>query len=790
MQYAARTLWKAPAATCVAIIALAFGIGVNVSAFIAVDGILLHPLPFAHLNRIVTVWQSNPKVASDRVPVSPADFLDLQNQSSSFSALAAAHSTTGTLNVGSGSEAVRIAKVSPSFFTVLSSKAARGRVSPLDSNTVVVSDAFWKTRLAGAPDVVGRKLPLSTGSATIVGVMPDEFDYPLGTEVWSSLILTPTAAQQRATHNLLLLGLLKDDVSEKQASAELSSISGRLASAFPATNGDEAFQVVALQDLTEGTTNRFVSIILAAAGFVLLLACANIGNLQLARATSRQKEIAVRAALGASRFQITRHLLAESLLLSIIAGCLAVFLADWNNVYTKQNIPAIALRIVPGLRTMTVDPSVLLFALGVSILAGVVCSVPAILHLSRRAAFDNLEESLKERAATTSQHSSGVFRSSLVVSELALALVLLIGAGLMVGTFQRLLHLDQGFDPKNVLTVNLSLPQSVYADPAKRAAYFDRALADLHKLPGVKSVAFSSRLVTPAYFTIEGRPDHRSGEPLPSVVTASGEYLESLRVPVVEGRSISLSDGAPSPRIVVVSKTFARFYWPNASPLGQRIRMEKGGEWLTVVGVSGDVIHDWFSGKPEGLVYVSSAQSVPTSAQLLIRTSGDPLLIAPRARAQLQTIDPTIPLQDMNSLEKAMADERSGVRAAARTMSTYAAIALLLAITGIYAVVSYLVSMRTRDIGVHMALGATRADVLKMMTRQAGTLIILGVGIGLALALVLTRIMAHLLFDVVQLDPLLWLILTSALLAAAFLAAYFPALRATHIDPVNALRHE
>ena len=781
---------KAPSAACVAIIALAFGIGVNVSAFIAVDGILLHPMPFAHLDRIVTVWQSNPKVASDRAYVSPADFLDLEKQSSSFSALAACRSTVGTLNVGSGTEAVRIAKVSTSFFTVLSSNAARGRVSPMDRNTVVVSEAFWKTRLAGAPDVIGRKLALSTGTATIIGVMPDEFDYPLGTEVWSSLLLTPSDAQKRGTHDILLLGLLREDVREKQAAAELSSISNRLAATFPATNADEAFHIIALKDLTEGTTNRFVSVILAAAGFVLLLACANIGNLQLARATSRQKEIAVRAALGASRFQITRHLLAESLLLSVIAGCLAVFLADWNNVYTKQNIPALALRIVPGLRTMTVDPSVLLFAVGVSILAGVVCSLPAILHLSRRAAFDNLEESLRERAAITSQHSSGVFRGSLVVSELALALVLLIGAGLMVGTFQRLLHLDQGFDPKNVLAVHVSLPQSAYTEPAKRSAYFERALTALHQLPGVKSAALSSHLATTAYFTIEGRPDHQSGEPLPNLVTASSEYLESLRIPILEGRSVSSSDGPQSPRVMVVSKTFAHFYWPNVSALGQRIRIEKGGEWFTVVGVAGDVIEDWFSGKPQDLTYISSAQSVPSSAQLMIRTNADPLLLAARARAQLQTLDPSIPLLDMNSMEKALAEERSGVRAAARTMSTYAAIALLLAITGIYAVVSYLVSMRTRDIGVHMALGATRGDVLKMMTRQAGKLIVLGVSVGLVLALVLTRIMAHLLFDVVQLDPSLWFILTAALLAAAFLAAYFPALRATHIDPVNALRHE
>jgi putative ABC transport system permease protein len=531
-------------------------------------------------------------------------------------------------------------------------------------------------------------------------------------------------------------------------------------------------------------------VILCAAGFVLLLACANIGNLQLARATNRQKEIAVRAALGASRFQIARHLLAESLLLSVVAGCLAVLLADWNNFYAKQNIPAIAMRIVPGLRTMGLDPNVLLFACVVSIIAGILCSLPAILHLSRRAAYDNLEESLRERTAINSQHSSGVFRASLVVSELALALVLLIGAGLMVGTFHRLLDLNQGFDPKDVLSVSVSMPETGYADSSRRFAYYDRALTDLLTLPGVSSAGLSSELGTPSYFAIEGRPEHRSGEPLPSVVTASSQYLKALRIPMLSGRAISNADTAQSPRVIVLSKTFAHFYWANGSPIGQRIQLERGGQWLKVVGVSADVIEDWFGGKPSSLAYVPYSQSVPTSVEFVVRTKGDPLALAVPVRTQLQSLDPAVPLLDLNSKEKAMAEERSGVRAAAGAMSTYAVIALLLAITGIYSLVSYLVSMRTRDIGIHMALGATRADVLKMTTRQTGKLIVFGIAGGLLLSIVLTRVMAHLLFDVVQLDAPLWFVLTSTLLAAAFLAAYLPAIRATHIDPVNALRHE
>jgi putative ABC transport system permease protein len=790
LQYAVRTLLKAPAAASVAIIALALGIGVNVSAFITVNGVLLHPMPFAHLERIETIWQSNPKLHVERNAVSAADFLDLEKQNSSFEALAAYRSLVATIRVGRGSEVVRTVQVSPSFFQVLSGKAEQGRVAALDTNAVVVSDTFWKARLGGTPDVIGKRLTLSTGTVSVVGVMPDEFDYPLGTEIWTSLILNPAQSQERSTHDLGLIGLLKPGITAKQAEAEASSISKRLAAAYPSSNGDEAFQIVALQDSIDGTTDRFVMVLLSAAGFVLLLACANIGNLQLARATNRRKEIAVRAALGASRFQIARHLLAESLILSCVAGCLAVILADWNNVYMKQNISVVALRIVPGLRTMTVDPTVLCFAFAASILAGFICSVPAIVHLSKRAAYDNLEESLRERATSSSQHSSGVFRGSLVVSELALALVLLIGAGLMEGTFQRLLNLYQGFDPRNVLIAEVSLPKMSYSDSTRRLAYLDRALTELGRLPGASQSALSARMADPTYLAIEGRPPHRSGEALPGLLATSSAYFEVSRIPILQGRSITAADGAKAARVVVLSKTFARFYFPNSNPIGQRIQLEKGGAWLTVVGVCGDVIEDWFTGTPADLTYISSAQSVPNDVQFLIRTHGNPLALATAVRAKLQSIDETVPLLDVNSLERALADERGGVRAAAQAMSSYAAIALLLAITGIYAVVSFLVSMRTRDIGVHMALGATRGDVLRMMTRQTGKLIVFGVASGLILSIVLARVMAHALFDVVHLETSLWFVLTGVLLTAAFLAAYLPALRATHVDPLTALRHE
>jgi predicted permease len=375
------------------------------------------------------------------------------------------------------------------------------------------------------------------------------------------------------------------------------------------------------------------------------------------------------------------------------------------------------------------------------------------------------------------------------VSELALALVLLIGAGLMVGTFHRLLDLKQGFDPKNVLSARVSLPATAYGDSARRLAYYDRALTDIARVPGASSAALAA-FQSPAYFAIEGQPELRSGQPRPDIAAVSERYLDVLRIPMLGGRAISSFDTAQSSHAAVLSKSFAHFYWPNSNPIGHRIRWEAGGEWFTVVGISADVIQDWFSGRPSNVAYVSYAQSAPSFAQFVVRTQGPPMALASTVRSQLQVIDPSVPLSDLNSLEQALAEERSGVRAAARTMSSYAAIALLLAITGIYAVVSYLVSMRTRDIGVHIALGATRMHVLQMMTRQTGELIVCGVAAGLLMSVLLTRVMAHVLFDVVQLDAPLWFLLTFVLLAAAFLAAYLPALRATKIDPMTALRHE
>jgi putative ABC transport system permease protein len=795
-RHAVRSLLKAPSAACVAILALAFGIGANVSAFIAANGIILHPLPFAHLERIETIWESNRKIHVEPAKVSPANFLDLERQTGSFAYLAACRSVAGTMRSGSASEMVRIAQVSPAFFTVLSGKAALGRILPsepagsAEANTVVVSEAFWKARLGSAADVIGSRLQLSGGSSTVVGVMPDRFDYPLGTEIWSPLLFTPAEKQQRSVHNLLLLGLLKPGVTAGQAKAEFASVGARLAAQYPATNDGRSFDVIPIVDLTEGITNRFVSVILCSACFVLLLACANIANLQLARAVNRQKEIAVRTALGAKPWQIARLLLAESLLLSAAAGLLGVSMADWNNFYTKQNIPALALRIVPGLRTMHTDPNVLIFAFFISIAAGVFCCLPAFFHLARGVAGSSLEESLRERTSLAAQHSSGLFRSILLVAELALALVLLIGAGLMVGTFHRFLTLNQGFDPRNVLTVRVSPPGGEYGDSARRLAYYDRAIASLAQVPGVSSAGLSASLGSAQQFAIEGRPQPSPGDPLPTIIPVSSRYLESLRIPLLAGRSLSAADRAQSRKVVVLSKSLAHVYWPNSSPIGQRVRLDSAEDWFTVVGVAANVIDNWVTSEPASRAYVSYAQVVPSIAEVFVRTMADPSAVAPAVRTGLQSLDPTVPLFDVNIMTKSMADERSGVEAAARTMTSYAAIALLLAVTGIYAVVSYLVSMRTRDIGVHMALGATGLDVLKMITRQTGKLIFAGVGFVIALALLLTRLMAHLLFGVVQLDMPVWFVLTLVLLATAFLAAYLPAVRATKIDPVTALRHD
>ena len=796
-RYGLRVLLKSPGATTVAVLALALGIGANTSCFVWVSALVLHPLAYPDQGRIMTLWETIPKVRAERNAVAPANFLDWKEQSHSFEQLAAYQPWNASLTGIGDPERIQACRVSPEFFALLGLKPLAGRTfgqneaEPGRDGVVVVSQSFWRNRLGSARGALGQTVSLDDRVYTVVGVMPNDFDYPLATEIWAPLSLSGEEKNQRTIHSLAVLGRLKPRTSVAQARAEMAALARGIEQQYPQTNEARGVAVVPLRELTNEVTDRFVLTLLGAAGFVLLLACANVANLQLARATARQKEMAVRTALGAGRGSIARQLLAENIVMALLAGGLGLFLASWNLEFSKSSIPPVVLRFVAGIRTIRIDSGVVAFTLVASIAAGVLVALPAVFQLLRPKAAADLNQSLKEGGRGSGSAASGSrLRSALVVVEVSLALVLLVGAGLMVGTFRRMLTFNPGYNPKNLLTMEIALPAMRYPESSQIIGFYDRVLKSLETIPEVQTAGASGWVGMAAGLHIEGRPEPLPGEPQPEIRAVSEHYFEAMQLSILRGNPISRLDGAESRRVVVIGESVARHYWPDANPIGQRIKLgDSRSPWLTVIGVSGDV-RDWFRALPEPAAYVPFFQAPQASVRVVMRTTADPLRVANAARAQVRALDKGQPVYDVKSMEQRIAEQTSGVRAAATSMTNYAVIALLLAATGIYAVISYSVARRTQEIGVRIALGAGQGDVLKMVVWQASRMAGLGLGIGIPMAFLLSRIMSSALYNVVALDSMTFAVFTALLGASALLASYLPARRAARIDAMVALRHE
>jgi predicted permease len=796
IRYTLRTLRTSPGFALASVLSLAVGIGVNLSCFVSVNAIVLHPFPYPRLDRIMTLWEINPRLGTLRYGVAPANFFDWKQNTGSFETLSAYRTWDVTQTGVQDPQRVQGALVTTGFFELLGVQPLRGRSfsdresEPGYEAVAVVSHAFWKNRL-GSTDPIGKAVVLGGRNYTVIGVMPEDFDFPLGTELWAPWALSPEARNQRGIGTMAVLGRLKPGVSFQQGRSEFLSISGMLAQRYPQTNEGRSVLITPLLELTNQITDRFALILLCAAIFVLLLACANVGNLQLARSTARQKEFGLRAALGAGRFRIARQLLTENIVIAILGGVVGLFLAYWNLSVTKAGIPPQVLRWVAGLRTMRMEPGVIAAGFGLSVAAGIVCGLPSIYQLLRTRS--RVNESLKEGGRNSLLGSShSLMRNALVVAEVAIALVLVIAAGLMVRTFERILALDAGFDPKNVLTMQIALTPANYRDNSQAADFYHRVLQRLDTLSGVEASATQSLWSRPGNFAIEGRTELLPGEPRPDVRAISARYFQVMRIPILQGRPISESDGAEAPRVVVVSESFARHYWPDSVAVGQAIKFGTVGtgraSWL-VSGVCGDV-KDWFGGAARPAAYVSYQQLPSLSMQLLLRTSLDPMKSVNGARAEVRSVDANQPLYDVKSMEQILSEETSGVRMAAGIMSGYAAIAVLLAVIGSYAVASFFVVQRTQEIGIRMALGATRQNILRLILSHTARTSSAGLAIGLVLALVLTQIMSHVLYNLVAIEPMMFVALTSLLAVSALLAGYIPARRAAHSDPMAALRNE
>jgi putative ABC transport system permease protein len=798
MRYAIRTLLRKPGFTIAAILALALGIGANTAIFSVVNGILLRPLPYADQERIVMIFENNAAQNRTRAPFSGADFNDLVAQARSYESLAAYSNTGYTLIDDAGAESLNAAFVSADFFNVLGTKPLLGRtfVAGEDAMTsplqIVISHSLWQRHYRGDPNVIGRVVDAGGSKQTIIGVMPEGFEFPRKqTEVWRNMRMSPNAP--RGPYQIWAMGRLKKEVSPEQAREELAAISRRLEQEHPKENGGTVFLPMSIGDFLVGDTRTPLYLLLGAVAFVLLIATANVANLLLAKSTAREKEVAIRTALGAGRGRIIRQLLTESIVLAGMGGFVGAVMAAWALDLIVALAPAQIFRI----DQTHIDASVLGFTLLASVVSGILFGVfPAL-----QATAVDLITSLKDSGrGNTGDAGRKRFRSVLIVAEVALSLILLAGAGLTIRSFMRLQQVDPGFDPSNVLAVRMSVSPMKYNDKAKVFGFYTSVMERVKTLPGVRSVALTNslppiQLDVSDEFSIEGKP-HPAGQPAPlaSVLIVTPGYFDTMGISVVRGRSFTDDDRIESPEVVMINETLARRYFGTEDPIGKRLMIgdgtRKGANWMEIVGVAHDVNYDGLETAMEPAYYMTYAQIPVTGQDLVIRTSSNPESLLNAVRAEIRSLDKDVPLGRITTLEERMSQAVGEPRFRTLLLAAFAGIALVLAALGIYGVLSYSISLRIHEFGVRMSLGASRRDVLRMVIGEGMLLTLIGAAIGVVGSLALTRVMSGMLFQVTPHDPLTFTAVSGLMLIVSFFACFIPAWRATRVDPMIALRHE
>ncbi|HEX8775812.1 MAG TPA: ABC transporter permease [Pyrinomonadaceae bacterium] len=801
LRYGIRTMWKNPAFTVVAVVALALGIGANTAIFSVVNSILLRPLPFKDPERLVMVWHAYPKLDL-MAPVSPPGFMDYRARTDVFENSAAAAGGSANLTGEGEPERIQARAVTASFFPTYGVEAALGRTfvqeedQPGHDHVVILSNGLWQRRFGADPAIIGKTITLDGEGYNVVGVMPASFKGFGQDDVWVPLGLTAEqlAPNRRGSEFLLMTARLKAGVSLEQAQAAMDNVAAQIQQNNPqsvANDGSWGVKVKSVYEEVVGDIRLALLVLLGAVGFVLLIACANVANLLLARASGRRREIAIRTALGAGRLRLVRQLLTESVLLSVLGGGLGLVLAVWGvDVLIKLNQ-----NNIPRAQEVGIDGRVLAFTFGLSLLTGILFGLVPALQASKT----ELTDALKEGGRTSGGPIRGRFRNVLVVTEIALALVLLIGAGLMVKSFARLSHVNPGFDPQNLLTMQVALPSTKYREPRQRADFYQQALEKIKTLPGVRSVGAVSQLplsgaVASGFFAIEGQ-QYQQGEQLPhtDMRASSSEYLQTMGIPLTRGRYFNERDTDSSPYVAIIDETLARRYWPNEDPIGKRIsfnRREGTQVWREIVGVVGAVKHKALDADYRGQLYFPHAQNPWNGMYLVVRTMNEPASMAGMVRSAIQAVDKDQPVYRVMTMETMLNESVAQRRFSMLLLTLFAVVAVALAIVGLYGVMSYGVSQRTHEIGIRMALGAQARDVLKMVVGQGLLLALIGVGLGLVGALLLTRVMSSLLFGVSATDPFMFATIPLIMAAVALLACYIPARRATKVDPMIALRYE
>ncbi len=801
LRYGARMLLKNPGFTAVAVITLALGIGANTAIFSVVNAVLLRPLPFKDPERLVWVWGTVPRLG--QANHSPVEFLAYQAQQTSFTEMAAYRNMPFTVTGGAEPEFVQGMIVSPNYFSLLGVPASRGRVfQPEDARPgaprmAVVSYDLWQERYGGDPNLIGRSFTINGESATVIGVMPPSFQTNLSVKLW----LSPRQAApdyqmnyrgdtlaMRENHYLRVMGRLKPGATIEQAQAELNAVAARLEREYPDQAGHGA-RIVPLQELTVSDVRQTLLTLFGAVGMVLLIACANMTNLLLARATSRYREIAIRAAVGASRFSLIRQLLTESVLLSLAGGLAGWLLASWGVELLLSMSPDGALR----LHEAKLDTTVLFFTLSMSVAAGLIFGLAPALASSKT----DLVSALKEGSRGASSGAGrNRLRQSLVVAEVALALVVLIGAGLLVGSFARLLAVKPGFDPNNLMTTWVSLTSERYGTVTANTRFIKELTASLEAILGVQGVAISNDFPiqgtdTSDYPEIEGRGAAPEDRTLVGHHVINPRYFEAMGVRFVKGRAFTERDDANAPPVVIINEAMASRVWPNEEALGKRIRFGGPGmPWNEVVGVVANIKHDGLHLADSPHCYSPHLQQPWPFLAIAVRSQTDQAAALASIRQAVRKIDPNLPLVQPLAMEDRMERVLATRRLTLALFSLFAVVALALAAIGLYGVMSYGVAQRTQELGLRMALGATSRDTLKLIVGQGMKLVALGGALGVVAALAVSRLIAHLLFGVSATDPLTFAVIALLLAFVALLACYIPARRAAKVDPIVALRCE
>jgi len=795
IRYGVRGLLKRPGFTVIALVALALGIGANTAIFSLVNAVVIRPLPFPDPDQLVWVF-GNIRSGGNRASVSPPDFLDYRSQNKTFEQFAASGTQPLSVNLtGSGDpERITASMVTGNYFDTFGITPAIGRGLTLENEksgqdqVTVLSHAFWQKRFAGDASIVGKTLTLDSRSYQILGVMPAGVSLPQTADLWVPINFDGDPEMKwRKAHFLRPVGRMKPGVTLTQAQADTDMIAAHLEQQYPDSNTGWNLRLLSLREQLVGGTRTILFVLFGAVGFVLLIACANVANLLLVRAAARQKEIALRTALGASRLRIIRQMLTESLLLSILGGALGALLAVWG----VQLLVSLSGDSLPPTVNVGIDTNVLAFTFVISIVTGLLFGLaPAF-----RTANVNLIDSLKDGARGSEGTLRNRTRSLLVVFESAVAVILLIGAGLLVRSLIALQRVDPGFDANNVLTLRIDLPRQKYEGEGRKAKFFEQLEARISSLPGVQSVGLITELpmsgqLNDLPFTVEGRPPVTVDQAFDADFRLVNQhYFSALHIPLLRGRNFTEQEVREGKLVTVVSQQLVDTVFPNEDPMGKRLVSAMGGQAFEIIGVVGDIRHRSLQNQPFPAMYFPILD-VSTRMNLVIRTQNDPLSIVGAVRQEVKALDPDQPISAVKRMSDWVDSSVSSQRYSTTLLAAFAALAMILAATGIYGVMSYTVAQRTHEIGVRMALGARRRDVLKLVVRHGMLLTLVGVIIGVAGALGLTRVMASLLFGVTAKDPLTFVAVAGLLSAVAFIACFVPALRATKVDPLVALRYE